>query len=104
MTVADGYDYFVIVGNDTEVLQGAINTPGTFSSSTSASAFGTSNSAFGQSNTTGTFNPGQSIPYAKHKAEAMIKMFKGQKPSNEPGAFDAHELIRYLGTPSEGTN
>jgi len=34
----------------------------------------------------------------------MLKMFKGQKPSDDARAFDAHELEQYLGAPSEGAN
>src|SRR5580693_3721275 len=58
VTLAGGYDYFIIVNGDTEVVNGVINTPGSFSSNTSASAFGNGNVAFGQAHTTGTFYPG----------------------------------------------
>ena len=27
----------------------------------------------------------------------MIKMFKGQKPANNPNAYDARETLQYLG-------
>jgi hypothetical protein len=101
VTLADGYDYFVIVDKDDEAVHGSINTAGTYSSSTSATAIGSGNMAFGQSQTTGTFYPGQSVPYVKHRSEVMIKMFKGQKPGDDTRAFDAHELVHYLGTPDE---
>jgi hypothetical protein len=104
VTLADGYDYFVIVDKDDEAVHGAINTPGSYSSNTSATVMGSRNVAFGQAHTTGTFNPGQSIPYTKHRSEVMIKMFKGQKPRDDTRAFDAHELEHYLGEPGERAN
>ena len=93
-----------MVDKNEEAVHGAFNTAGTYSSNTTASAFGTGNMAFGQAQTTGTFYPGQSIPYTKHRSEVMIKMFKGQKPNDNPDVFDAHELVHYLGEPNEGTN
>ncbi len=104
VTLADGFDYFVIVDKDDEAVHGSINTPGSYSSNTSATAIGSGNVAFGQAHTTGTFYPGQSIPYTKHRSEVMIKMFKGQRPGDDSRAFDAHELAHYLGAPSEGAN
>jgi hypothetical protein len=103
VTIADGYDYFVIVDKNEEAAHSSIQTSGTYSSNTSATAFGTDNMAFGQAHTTGTFYPGQSIPYTKHRSEVMIKMFKGQKPGDDR-AYDAHELERYLGEPDGGPN
>jgi hypothetical protein len=32
----------------------------------------------------------------------MIKVFKEQKPRDDSHAFDAHELVHYLSSPSEG--
>jgi hypothetical protein len=104
VTLSDGYDYFVIVDKNEDTIHGLIDTPGSYSSNTSATAIGSGNMAFGQAHTSGTFSPGQSIPYAKHRSEVMIKMFKGQKPSDDSRAFDAHELVHFLGSLSEGAN
>jgi hypothetical protein len=60
--------------------------------------------AFGQAQTIGTFYPGQSIPYTKHRSEVMIKMLKGQKPGADTRAFDAHELVHYLAEPNGEAN
>ncbi len=97
VTVGDGYDYFVLTSGDTEARHGAISTPSTYSSTTSASAFASGNSAFGNSQTFGVVNPGQTISYTKYGANAVIKMFKGKKPSDDPQAYDAHEVIQYMG-------
>jgi hypothetical protein len=40
VTLADGYDYFVIVDQNDEAVHGSIETPGTYSSNTSATAMG----------------------------------------------------------------
>jgi len=57
VTLADGYDYFVIVDKNDEALHGSIDTLGTYSSDTSGTAMGSGNMAFGQAQTTGTFYP-----------------------------------------------
>jgi len=102
VTVGDGYDYFVLTGADTEARQGAISTPSTYSSTTSASAIASGNSAFGHSQTFGAVNPGQTITYTKYGANAVIKMFKGKKPLEDSQAYDAHEAIQYMGPRIEG--
>jgi hypothetical protein len=86
-----GYDYFVATSGDTEGKTGYISN---YSASTSASAFDMGNSAFGSAHTYGS---GATIPVHKYGAEALIKMFAGQKPANDPKAYDATETLQYLG-------
>jgi hypothetical protein len=74
VTVADGYDYFVLTSGDTEARHGTISTASTYSSTTTASAFASGNSAFGQAQTFGTVNPGQTIPYTKYGANPNPKI------------------------------
>ncbi len=97
VTLNDGYDYFVLASEDTESKHGYSSTPSTFASTTSASAIATGNSAFGQAQTFGTLNPGHTFTYTKYGGEAVIKMFKGKKPGDDPRAYDAHEVKQYLG-------
>lgn len=97
VTINDGYDYFVVENGDIETKHGFISTPSTYQSTTSVSAYGIGNSAFGQAQTTGTIHPGQTVPYTKYGAHAVIKMFKGKKPADDPQAYDAHEVIQYMG-------
>ncbi|WP_423946099.1 CC0125/CC1285 family lipoprotein [Candidatus Binatus sp.] len=102
VTVGDGYDYFVLTSGDTEARHGAISTPSTYSSTTTASAFASGNSAFGNAQTFGTVNPGQTITYTKYVASAVIRMFKGKRPPDDPLAYDAHEVIQYMRPNIEG--
>ncbi len=102
VTAGDGYDYFVLTSGDTEARHGPISTPSTYSSTTTASAFASGNSAFGNSQTFGVVNPGQTMSYTKYGANTVIKMFKGRKPPEDPQAYDAHEVIQYMGPNIEG--
>jgi predicted metal-dependent enzyme (double-stranded beta helix superfamily) len=52
------------------------------------------NSAFGSAH---TFGSGSVVPVHKYGTDALIKMFKGQKPANDPNAYDARETLQYLG-------
>jgi hypothetical protein len=104
VTIADGYDYFVIVDKNEEAAHSSIQTSGTYSSNTSATAFGTENMAFGQAHTTGTFYLSRPIdPFWEAPFRGDDKMFKGQKPGDDR-AYDAHELERYLDEPKGGSN
>ena len=97
VTLNDGYDCFILASEDTESKHSYSSTPGTFTSTTSASAIATGNSAFGQGQAFGTINPGQTFTHTKYGAEAVIKMFKGKKPADDPRAYDAREVRQYLG-------
>lgn len=89
LTTAKGYDYFVITREDTENRQQSVQTiPGTFNSTTTGSR--------GSYSTSGTYTPGQTVTFNKRTATAVIKMFKGEKPVDQPGAFVARELMDNL--------
>jgi hypothetical protein len=92
-----GYDYFIVSDGGTDDKTSFVNTSSTYNSTTTASAFGGGNTAFGSSHTFGSISPGQTIPIHKYAGDALIKMYKGQKPSNDPNAYDAEETIKYLG-------
>jgi len=97
LTAEAGYDYFIILGSDTEARQGTFSTPGTYSSTTTGSATISGNTAFGSATTHGTYSPGQTFLITKYGATAMIKAYKGEKPADNPTAFDASEILKYLG-------
>jgi hypothetical protein len=97
LTAEAGYDYFVIVGGGTDVSRGVVTTPGTYRSTTTGSAMAFGNTASGSATTTGTYTPGQTFIITKHEGTAMIKVFKGEKPSENPSAFIASEVLQYLG-------
>ena len=89
LTVEKGYDYFVISRGDTENQQQSVQTtPGTFDATTTGSGRHYS--------TSGTYTPGQTVTFNKRTATAVIKMFKGEKPADQPGAFVARELMENL--------
>ena len=89
LTAEKGYDYFVIATTDTENSQQSVQTaPGTFNSTTTGSR--------GSYSTSGTYTPGQTVTFNKRTATAVIKMFKGEKPVDQPGAFVARELMDNL--------
>ena len=84
-----GYDYFVIARGDTETQQQSVQTTqGTFDSTTTGSGRHYS--------TSGTYTPGQTVTFNKRTAIAVINMFKGEKPVDQPGAFVARELMENL--------
>jgi hypothetical protein len=96
LTVETGHDYFVLVGGGTDARQDLVTTPGTYTSTTTGSATAYGNTAYGSSTTTGTYTPGQTFIITKHDGTAAIKVFKGAKPSDNPNAFVAKEVLQYL--------
>ena len=89
LTVEKGYDYFVITRGDTENQQQSVQTTsGTFDATTTGSGRHYS--------TSGTYTPGQTVTFNKRTATAVIKMFKGEKPADQPGTFVARELMENL--------
>jgi hypothetical protein len=101
LTAEAGYDYFVIVGSRTDARSEVVTTPGTYTSTTTGSATAFGNTAFGSATTTGTYTPSESIVINKHEGIAVIKVFKGDKPADDPNAYTAREVLHYLG-PSIG--
>ena len=97
ITANSDNEYFIMTGGDTEVRKSTYTTPGTYTSTTTATATAYGNTAYGTAYTSGTYNPGQTYNITKYGATATIKVFKGQKPSDYPTAFDAKELLHFLG-------
>jgi hypothetical protein len=86
-----GYDYFIVTNGGTEGSTGYITN---YTANTNASAYGTGNAAFGSAS---TFGSGSTVPVHKYATDALIKMFKGQKPVDDPNAYDANETLQFLG-------
>jgi len=84
VTQHDGYDYFVVTNGDTEAKTGYVSN---YTATTYNSGIGSAQ----------TFGAGTATPIRKYGTDAMIKMFKGHKPSDDPNAYDAEETIKYLG-------
>ncbi len=97
LTAEAGYDYFVIVGRDTDTKNQLFATAGDYTSNTTGNASFYGNTAYGSATTTGTYNPPQIFSVTKYGGTATIKAFKGNKPADNPNAYDAQELLHYLG-------
>lgn len=85
VTLQNGYDYFVLADNNTDSQ--------TSYSQTFSGGFGSY--AWYPYPYGGPFwggNVGNSIPRTEYQAQANILVFKGDKPANDPKAFNAHEV------------
>ena len=88
-TLGSGNDYFVILGAQDMTRQETSVTPGTSTSTTSFSG--------GVARTETDYSGPQISQYVKPGQNLMIKVFKGRKPQDNPAAFDAREVITFLG-------
>lgn len=93
LTIERGYDYFVIVGQGANATQTAVSIPGTSTSNTTI--HGTGQSAYAR--TTTTYAPATIVPMVFPNATVTVKAFKGQKPEGDPNAYDAKEVMKYIG-------
>jgi len=83
VTIANGYDLFVIASAADQGRVAGVMTNSQFNS------YG--NSGFASGYSTSIFKPGQTM---------TVKTFKGSKPSDAPAnLYDARELLRYLVPP-----
>lgn len=101
LTVQNGYNYFIVVENDTEEKK-------SYSTSTDPAFFG--RYAYGYpgpgyySFPYYAYGFGWGYPYdsytreyTRYSAMAFVTMHKGQKPADNPQAFDARDVIEHLG-------
>src|SRR5712692_6610660 len=92
-----GYDYFILAGANTGADRLYMTMPGHYSGTTTGSATTFGNTTSGFATTTGTYTPGPVLPVTKFNASAIIKAFHGEKPADNPAAFNAREVLQYLG-------
>jgi hypothetical protein len=88
------YDYFIALNPSTEASQGSFNTPGSFTSLTSF--------ARGAAFTRASYFPSQTINFTFYGATTLIRMGKGQKPPENVAAYNAREVIEYMGPQING--
>jgi hypothetical protein len=89
VTVEAGAEYFVLVDQNLE---------------RSTVYHGTGHSTFGYNSRRDPYQPGigagftnyTAVPVDSYAASADILVFKGEKPANEPRAYDAREVLRRL--------
>lgn len=98
LTVQNGYDWFLVMnqdteGQDTQVHSGSYNSSGT-TGGASISEYGTVST---WSSTSGYTSPSSTFGIRKYNSALVIKMFTGEKPSDAMHGYDAHEVLTYLG-------
>jgi len=88
LTRIHGYEHFVIVDAADDSRAGTYQAPGTYSGS--STNFGTTTTH------QGVYRPGTTVHYTKHGASATIVLRRGVKNPNDPNAYDAAEVLRYV--------
>lgn len=85
LTIDQGYDYFILSGNDTDAQTRYQETISAFG----GTGFYSRYSGFG-------IGIGTAYPITEYQAQAFVTMFKGKRPDSQPDAFDAREVQRNL--------
>lgn len=75
VTTNAGFDYFIIVSGSNGVST-------SYTVNTQRNPYGST---------------GQVTPINKPRSEALIKVFKGSKPENDPNAYDARDVLAHIG-------
>lgn len=91
ITHKSGYDYFVLLDPDTEVRHGVEPKPG------SPEANAPSVLASGSLDQKSTYFPDRTISFNEYGATTTMKMFLGKKPTHSMRAYDAIEVMEYVG-------
>lgn len=90
VTKQRGYDYFIVVGQDTE--------PSTRYWSTFDNFGGFGGWGYGHGVGLGVgVGSGSSVPVTHYTAYADVVLMKGTKPSNEPRAYSAEDILKTVG-------
>ena len=97
VTLAAGYDYFVIVGTNSSEQVVPFTLPGSSTSQSTGSAQVYGSSIYGSSTTTTSYTPPQAFAFSLPQVNTTIKGFHGEKPNDNAVAYDAREVIKYVG-------
>jgi len=89
LTVENGFDFFVIVDTADDSRSMAMTAPGT--SYTTVNSYGST--AYART----TRTPGMVVPIRFPNSTLTIKALKGAKPEDNPNAYDARSVMKYLG-------
>jgi len=95
LTVKDGYDSFVVIGDQGGYVTSYITSPGYYNSQTTATASAFGNTAYGSAYTTGYYTPPTVTPVHKPRGSMEIKMIHGACPQGAPNCFDARDVLKY---------
>ena len=97
VTLAAGYDYFVIVSTNSSEQVVPFTIPGSSTSQSTGSAQVYGNSIYGSSTTTTSYTPPQVLAFSLPQVSTTIKGFHGEKPNDSAVAYDAREVMKYVG-------
>ena len=108
-TIANGYDLFLVMDGDSYTQTGSYTAPGTATTYTSGSAYGSSfgntTNVYGSATSTTYYTPGQTTFFNKPRTNIVVRMFTGPKPDDAPPTlFDARDVVKYLGPQIKGTD
>jgi hypothetical protein len=93
LTVQSGFDFFVIAGGGSNPSSMMMAMPGATTSNTTLRASG----SYGYATTTTTAAPTMYMPMIFPNATLVIKAYRGDRPADLPGAYDARSVMKYLG-------
>ena len=93
LTVEHDYDYFVIASGASNPTSMTMVTRGSSTSSTTVSTFGSTATA----RTKTQYAPMTVVPIVFPNSSLVIKTFRGGKPTGQENAYDAREVMKYLG-------
>lgn len=95
LTLNSGYDYFVVIQQDTEKSTTYRSTiyDYPFRHHFYLSWYGYPYDPFYG----GTLATRETRPVERYRAVAEIVMYRGEKPEEDPAAFDAREVVKHLG-------
>lgn len=97
-TLADGYDFFVLVSASDASRSGAFYVPGQTTSYTTGNASIVGNNIYGQTTTHTYTTPGSTFAFVKPGEDVIVKMYSGVKPADAPpNVYDARQIEQYLG-------
>ena len=86
ITAGEGFDFFAVLDTDSKVSRSY-----TYHETSTYQPYG--GNGYGTVNTEGRVSG-----HVRYRTvRARIKAFKGPKPENDPGVFDARETLKYVG-------
>lgn len=94
LALNNGYKYFAIVDGSQDYKTGTITSPGTYTSTTSGSAYSTGGSAYGSTTTYGTYSPGVTTSFRKPRTSITVKLLNDNS-ENIPNLHDAAEVMTF---------
>jgi hypothetical protein len=96
VTLQDGFDYFIIASGGTTRDSNTVTTADSYHEYKTKKVKLKGNRRVYSEDINGYYQPGETFNVVNYSSNVTIKMYKGKKPANNPNAYDAHSIIRYL--------